>query len=90
MCGAANLYRQSAMSFNLYFHTLLSATLSQADGMSAQQVETAAPQQRHYGTATAPQHRHATPTLQHRNITHKLLFPSQQTYKRVNVFWGLL
>lgn len=43
MCGAANLYRQSAMSFNLYFHMLLSATLSQADGMSAQQVETAAP-----------------------------------------------
>ncbi|XP_028324030.1 LOW QUALITY PROTEIN: brefeldin A-inhibited guanine nucleotide-exchange protein 3 [Gouania willdenowi] len=37
--GAANLYRQSAMSFNLYFQTLLCATLSQADCMSAQQVK---------------------------------------------------
>lgn len=41
--GAANLYRQSAMSFNLYFQALLCAVLSQADGMSAQQVETAQP-----------------------------------------------
>lgn len=64
MCGAANLYRQSAMSFNLYFHTLLSATLSQADGMSAQQVETAAPHQRHYSTATAPQQRHYSTATQ--------------------------
>uniref|UniRef100_A0A8D3CJQ9 SEC7 domain-containing protein n=1 Tax=Scophthalmus maximus TaxID=52904 RepID=A0A8D3CJQ9_SCOMX len=39
VCGAANLYRQSAMSFNLYFQALLSATLSQADGMTAQQVK---------------------------------------------------
>lgn len=39
VCGAANLYRQSAMSFNLYFQTLLCATLSQADTMTAQQVE---------------------------------------------------
>lgn len=36
--GAANLYRQSAMSFNLYFQALLCATLSQDDGMTAQQV----------------------------------------------------
>lgn len=41
--GAANLYRQSAMSFNLYFQALLCAVLSQADGMTAQQVETAQP-----------------------------------------------
>lgn len=40
VCGAANLYRQSAMSFNLYFQALLCATLSQADSMTAQQVET--------------------------------------------------
>ena len=39
VCGAANLYRQSAMSFNLYFQALLCATLSQADSMTAQQVE---------------------------------------------------
>lgn len=36
--GAANLYRQSAMSFNLYFQALLSAALSQADGVTPQQV----------------------------------------------------
>ncbi|CAF87334.1 unnamed protein product, partial [Tetraodon nigroviridis] len=35
----ANLYRQSAMSFNLYFQTLLCAALSQADTLSAQQVK---------------------------------------------------
>ncbi|XP_053189544.1 LOW QUALITY PROTEIN: brefeldin A-inhibited guanine nucleotide-exchange protein 3 [Scomber japonicus] len=39
VCGAANLYRQSAMSFNLYFQALLCATLSQADTMTAQQVK---------------------------------------------------
>nr|XP_057920519.1 brefeldin A-inhibited guanine nucleotide-exchange protein 3 isoform X1 [Doryrhamphus excisus] len=39
VCGAANLYRQSAMSFNLYVQTLLSAILSQADAMTAQQVK---------------------------------------------------
>ncbi|KAK2824666.1 hypothetical protein Q5P01_021841 [Channa striata] len=39
VCGAANLYRQSAMSFNLYFQALLSAVLSQADSMTAQQVK---------------------------------------------------
>ncbi|KAM6916476.1 brefeldin A-inhibited guanine nucleotide-exchange protein 3 [Xenentodon cancila] len=39
VCGAANLYRQSAMSFNLYFQALLSATLSQAESMTAQQVK---------------------------------------------------
>jgi len=38
VCGAANLYRQSAMSFNLYFQALLCATLSQAESMTAQQV----------------------------------------------------
>lgn len=38
VCGAANLYRQSVMSFNLYFQVLLCATLSQADGVNAQQV----------------------------------------------------
>lgn len=41
VCGAANLYRQSAMSFNLYFQALLSAALSQTDGMTAQQVQPA-------------------------------------------------
>ncbi|XP_075902214.1 brefeldin A-inhibited guanine nucleotide-exchange protein 3 isoform X2 [Nelusetta ayraudi] len=39
VCGAANLYRQSAMSFNLYFQALLSAALSQAEGATAQQVK---------------------------------------------------
>uniref|UniRef100_A0A665VL75 ARFGEF family member 3 n=1 Tax=Echeneis naucrates TaxID=173247 RepID=A0A665VL75_ECHNA len=39
VCGAANLYRQSAMSFNLYFQALLCATLSQTDSMTAQQVK---------------------------------------------------
>lgn len=39
VCGAANLYRQSAMSFNLYFQALLCATLSQAENMTAQQVK---------------------------------------------------
>lgn len=38
VCGAANLYRQSAMSFNLYFQALLSAALSQAEGVTPQQV----------------------------------------------------
>lgn len=36
--GAANLYRQSAMSFTLYFQALLSAALSQAEGVTPQQV----------------------------------------------------
>lgn len=40
VCGAANLYRQSAMSFNLYFQALLCAILSQAESMTAQQVAT--------------------------------------------------
>uniref|UniRef100_A0A1A7XUR6 KIAA1244 n=2 Tax=Iconisemion striatum TaxID=60296 RepID=A0A1A7XUR6_9TELE len=39
VCGAANLYRQSAMSFNLYFQALLCAMLSQAESMTAQQVK---------------------------------------------------
>ncbi|XP_026211119.1 brefeldin A-inhibited guanine nucleotide-exchange protein 3 isoform X3 [Anabas testudineus] len=39
VCGAANLYRQSAMSFNLYFQALLCAILSQAESMTAQQVK---------------------------------------------------
>lgn len=39
VCGAANLYRQSAMSFNLYFQALLGAILSQADSITAQQVK---------------------------------------------------
>lgn len=38
ICGAANLYRQSAMSFNLYFQALLCAILGQTDSMMAQQV----------------------------------------------------
>ncbi|KAM9726327.1 LOW QUALITY PROTEIN: brefeldin A-inhibited guanine nucleotide-exchange protein 3, partial [Menidia menidia] len=37
--GAANLHRQAAMSFNLYFQALLSAALSQAEGMTAPQVK---------------------------------------------------
>ncbi|XP_028982911.1 brefeldin A-inhibited guanine nucleotide-exchange protein 3 [Betta splendens] len=39
ICGAANLYRQSAMSFNLYFQALLCAILGQTDAMTAQQVK---------------------------------------------------
>lgn len=39
VCGAANLYRQAAMSFNLYLQALLGAILSQADCITAQQVK---------------------------------------------------
>ncbi|XP_067092616.1 brefeldin A-inhibited guanine nucleotide-exchange protein 3 [Osmerus mordax] len=39
VCGAANLYRQSAMSFNIYFQALLCATLSQQDNMTAVHVK---------------------------------------------------
>ncbi|KAJ0004829.1 hypothetical protein NQD34_011043 [Periophthalmus magnuspinnatus] len=39
VCGAANLYRQSAMSFNLYLQALLGAILSQSDCISALQVK---------------------------------------------------
>ncbi|XP_077437487.1 brefeldin A-inhibited guanine nucleotide-exchange protein 3 isoform X2 [Vanacampus margaritifer] len=39
VCGAANLYRQAAGSFKLYVRVLLGAILSQADGMTAQQVK---------------------------------------------------
>ncbi|XP_068183588.1 brefeldin A-inhibited guanine nucleotide-exchange protein 3 [Antennarius striatus] len=39
VCGAANLYRQSVMSFSLYFQALLCATLSQTDSINAQQVK---------------------------------------------------
>ncbi|XP_019715686.1 brefeldin A-inhibited guanine nucleotide-exchange protein 3 isoform X4 [Hippocampus comes] len=39
VCGAANLYRQAAMSFKLYVQALLAAVLSQAEGMTAQQVK---------------------------------------------------
>lgn len=48
VCGAANLYRQSAMSFNLYFQALLSAVLSQTDGMTAQQVQPARRRRRRF------------------------------------------
>ncbi|XP_058163529.1 brefeldin A-inhibited guanine nucleotide-exchange protein 3 [Dasypus novemcinctus] len=37
--GAANLYRQSAMSFNLYFHALLCALLTHQDALTAEQVK---------------------------------------------------
>lgn len=84
MCGAANLYRQSAMSFNLYFHTLLSATLSQADGMSAQQVETAAPQQHRNSDTTAPQQRHYSTTApQHNSQTLISITTNLQMCERV-------
>uniref|UniRef100_A0A8C6UWP4 ARFGEF family member 3 n=1 Tax=Neogobius melanostomus TaxID=47308 RepID=A0A8C6UWP4_9GOBI len=39
VCGAANLYRQAAMSFNLYLQALLGAVLSQADCITTQQVK---------------------------------------------------
>lgn len=39
VCGAANLYRQAAMSFNLYLQALLGAILSQAESITAQQVK---------------------------------------------------
>uniref|UniRef100_A0AAV2JPJ8 SEC7 domain-containing protein n=1 Tax=Knipowitschia caucasica TaxID=637954 RepID=A0AAV2JPJ8_KNICA len=39
VCAAANLYRQSAMSFTLYLQALLGAILSQADCISAHQVK---------------------------------------------------
>ncbi|XP_076999394.1 brefeldin A-inhibited guanine nucleotide-exchange protein 3 [Tamandua tetradactyla] len=37
--GAANLYRQSAMSFNLYFHALVCALLTHQDAITAEQVK---------------------------------------------------
>ncbi|KAM4865769.1 brefeldin A-inhibited guanine nucleotide-exchange protein 3 isoform 2-T2 [Thomomys bottae] len=36
--GAANLYRQSAMSFNLYFHALVCALLTHQETITAEQV----------------------------------------------------
>ncbi|KAJ8360252.1 hypothetical protein SKAU_G00167770 [Synaphobranchus kaupii] len=39
VCGAANLYRQSAMSFNLYFQALLCATLTNQENITAEQVK---------------------------------------------------
>ncbi|XP_010887041.2 brefeldin A-inhibited guanine nucleotide-exchange protein 3 isoform X3 [Esox lucius] len=39
VCGAANLYRQSAMSFNIYFQALLCATLTNQESMTAEQVK---------------------------------------------------
>ncbi|TRY85652.1 hypothetical protein DNTS_008801, partial [Danionella cerebrum] len=39
VCGAANLYRQSAMSFNIYFQALLSAMLMNQENMSVEQVK---------------------------------------------------
>ncbi|KAJ8248006.1 hypothetical protein GJAV_G00237100 [Gymnothorax javanicus] len=39
VCGAANLYRQSAMSFNLYFQALLCAVLTNQENITAEQVK---------------------------------------------------
>ncbi|XP_036403088.1 brefeldin A-inhibited guanine nucleotide-exchange protein 3 [Megalops cyprinoides] len=39
VCGAANLYRQSAMSFNIYFQALLCATLTNQENITAEQVK---------------------------------------------------
>ncbi|XP_074846581.1 brefeldin A-inhibited guanine nucleotide-exchange protein 3 isoform X2 [Carettochelys insculpta] len=37
--GAANLYRQSAMSFNIYFHALVCAVLTNQENMTAELVK---------------------------------------------------
>ncbi|XP_025278177.1 brefeldin A-inhibited guanine nucleotide-exchange protein 3 isoform X10 [Canis lupus familiaris] len=37
--GAANLYRQSAMSFNIYFHALVCAVLTNQEAITAEQVK---------------------------------------------------
>ncbi|XP_031820061.1 brefeldin A-inhibited guanine nucleotide-exchange protein 3 isoform X3 [Sarcophilus harrisii] len=37
--GAANLYRQSAMSFNIYFHALVCAVLTNQENITAEQVK---------------------------------------------------
>ncbi|NXD14126.1 BIG3 protein, partial [Nothocercus nigrocapillus] len=37
--GAANLYRQSAMSFNIYFHALVCAVLTNQENITADQVK---------------------------------------------------
>nr|XP_054347310.1 brefeldin A-inhibited guanine nucleotide-exchange protein 3 isoform X1 [Pongo pygmaeus] len=37
--GAANLYRQSAMSFNIYFHALVCAVLTTQETITAEQVK---------------------------------------------------
>ncbi|NXY40776.1 BIG3 protein, partial [Ceuthmochares aereus] len=37
--GAANLYRQSAMSFNIYFHALICAILTNQENITADQVK---------------------------------------------------
>lgn len=37
--GAANLYRQSAMSFNIYFHALVCAVLTNQEPITAEQVK---------------------------------------------------
>uniref|UniRef100_A0A5F9CGB2 ARFGEF family member 3 n=1 Tax=Oryctolagus cuniculus TaxID=9986 RepID=A0A5F9CGB2_RABIT len=39
--GAANLYRQSAMSFNIYFHALVCAVLTNQEAITAEQVKKA-------------------------------------------------
>uniref|UniRef100_A0A674CM92 ARFGEF family member 3 n=1 Tax=Salmo trutta TaxID=8032 RepID=A0A674CM92_SALTR len=39
VCGAANLYRQSAMSFNIYFQALLCATLTNQESITAELVK---------------------------------------------------
>ncbi|XP_032999768.1 brefeldin A-inhibited guanine nucleotide-exchange protein 3 [Lacerta agilis] len=37
--GAANLYRQSAMSFNIYFHALICAIMTNQESITAEQVK---------------------------------------------------
>ncbi|XP_047668184.1 brefeldin A-inhibited guanine nucleotide-exchange protein 3 isoform X1 [Tachysurus fulvidraco] len=39
VCGAANLYRQSAMSFNIYFQALLCALLTNQEQITVEQVK---------------------------------------------------
>uniref|UniRef100_A0A9J7ZUV1 ARFGEF family member 3 n=1 Tax=Cyprinus carpio carpio TaxID=630221 RepID=A0A9J7ZUV1_CYPCA len=39
VCGAANLYRQSAMSFNIYFQALLCAMLTNQENITVDQVK---------------------------------------------------
>ncbi|XP_052006709.1 brefeldin A-inhibited guanine nucleotide-exchange protein 3-like [Xyrauchen texanus] len=39
VCGAANLYRQSAMSFNIYFQALLCAMLTNQENITVEQVK---------------------------------------------------
>lgn len=55
VCGAANLYRQSAMSFNIYFQALLCAMLTNQENITMEQVKKILSEEEEGGSVSSQQ-----------------------------------